>query len=185
MPRRADAGGYSLSIDDDFDVMKNYRVQLYEIEERESQFADNKSGRAIVWKMTIYRDDGTAFEDPRTGELFELWAWTSDYTTAQSKARGYIEAFLGHGQSDDDVNNLIDAGFEEGLVNKTAMGSFEITKNADGNERLKLVLLRPMRPRPAERQPATPPAPAPEPERPMAAAAPAPVPSRARRRLDE
>jgi hypothetical protein len=169
--------------------MKNYRVQLYEIEERESQFADNKSGRAIVWKMSLYRDDGTAFEDPRTGELFELWAWTSDYTTKQSKARGYIEAFLGRELTDDEVNDLIDGGFEDGLVRKTAMGSFEITKNADGNERLKLVLLRPMRPRPVERQPsqAVPPAlvPQPEPERPLAAVAAPTAPSRARRRLDE
>jgi hypothetical protein len=180
MPRRADAGGYELSIDDDFDSMKNYRVKLYEIEERDSQFKDNKSGKAIVWKMTIHRDDGTAFEDPRTGELFELWAWTSDYTTSAAKARGYIEAFMGREMTDDEVNDLIDSGFEDGLVNKTAMGSFEIVHNADGNERLKLVLLRPIRKRgrPPGRTAET----EPEPE-PVAAA---PAPARARQaRIDD
>ena len=163
MPRRADAGGYALSIDDDFDSMKNYRVKLYELEERDSQFSDNKGGRAIVWKMNIYREDGTAFEDPRTGEVFELWAWTSDYTTKSAKARGYIEAFMGRDLTDDEVNDLIDAGFEEGLVDKTAMGSFEVVTNADGNERLKLVLLRPIRSRTTP-APAPPPAPEPAPE---------------------
>lgn len=182
MPRRPTASGFSLSIDDDFDESLAYRVKLWEIEERESQFADSKGAMAIVWKLNVYRDDGTAFENPRTGEVFDMWAWTSDSTFGTSKARGYIEAFMGGPMSDEEVDALIDAGFADGLVGKTARGSFEIYTTPDGNERLKLLLLRPDKQLPT-RVAATRPAPAPAPEPEPVASVPA-APRRPRR-IDE
>ena len=153
MPRRPSSSGFSLSIDDDFDDTTSYRVKLFEIEERDSQFADSKGAQAIVWKMNIFRDDDTAFENPRTGELFDLWAWSSDSTFRTSKGRGYIEAFMGREMSDEEVDQLIDDGFADGLVGKTARGSFEVKVTPDGNERLQLVLLRPDKPRRAKAEP--------------------------------
>jgi hypothetical protein len=184
MPRRPSSSGFSLSIDDDFDESSSYRVKLWEIEERESQFTDAKAGAmAIVWKLNIYRDDGTAFEDPRTGEAFECWAWTSDSTFGTSKGRGYIEAFVGGSMKDEEVDALIDSGFAEGLVGKTARASFEIYTTSDGNERLKLLLLRPDKapPKAARAVAGAPTAPDPEPE----PAAAAPAAARGRRRIDE
>ena len=143
MPRRPSASNFALSIDDDFDDTNTYRVKLYELEERESQFSDSRGKMAIIWKLNIYRDDGTVFNDPRTGLPFDLWAWTSDSTFSSSKARGYIHAFLGGEQADEVIDDLIDTGFAEGLVGKTARGSFETHMTDDGSERLRLLLLRP------------------------------------------
>jgi hypothetical protein len=181
MVRRPSSSSFALSIDDDFDDAQNYRVRLYELEERESQFADSKGRMAIVWKFNLYRADGTAFEDPRYGTPFELWAWTSDSTFRTSKGRSYIDALLGGEQTDEQIDLLIDSGFEEGLVGKTALGSFETYSTEDGNERLRLLLLRPdkaAKPPTARRQPPESES-EPEPE-PVPAAAP-----RARRRIDD
>jgi hypothetical protein len=179
MPRRPSSSGFSLSIDDDFDESLSYRVKLWEVEERESQFPDAKGAMAIVWKLNIYRDDGTAFEDPRTGEVFDVWAWSSDSTFGTSKGRGYIEAFMGGPLKDAEVDELIDSGFAEGLVGKTARASFEIYTTSDGNERLKLLLLRPDKAPPkAARAAAAPAVPDSEPE-PVAAA------PKGRRRIDD
>jgi hypothetical protein len=175
MPRRPGSSGFSLSIDDDFDETLTYRVKLWEIEERESQFADSKGAMSIIWKLNIYRDDGTAFTNPRTGEVFDAWAWSTDSTFGTSKGRGYIEAFMGGPMTDEEVDQLIDDGFAEGLVGKTARASFEINTTPDGNERLKLLLLRP------DKAPTRRAAPAREPE-PVAAA---PAEPRRPRRIDE
>ena len=176
MPRRPSGSGFNLSIDDDFDESATYRVKLWEIEERESQFADSKGAMAIIWKLNVYRDDDTAFENPRTGEVFDVWAWTSDSTFRTSKARGYIDAFLGHESTDEEVDRLIDAGFADELVGRTARAAFEIQTTDDGNERLKLLLLRPDKAATRAAARAT----EPEPEPVAAPAAP-----RQRRRIDD
>lgn len=170
MPRRPSASTFTLTIDSDFDDSNNYRVKIFELEERESQFADSKGQMAIVWKMNIYRDDGTVFEDSRTGLPFDLWAWTSDSMFRTSKARGYVDAFMGHETTDNEVDEMIDNGFADALVGKTALGSFEVKQGVDGAERLTLVLLRPdrkaratARVRPAEPEPELDPEPEPVP----------------------
>jgi len=149
MVRRPESSSFTLDIDDDFDETRSYRVKLYEIEERESQFG---KGQFLFWKMNIYRDDNTAFTARRTGEVFELWASTSDSTFAnpnsgqRSKARQYAEAFMGRELSDDEVNQMIDAGFDQALVGKIANAAFEIT-STDSGDRLSIVKLRPDAPR--------------------------------------
>lgn len=159
MVRRPDSSNFGLSISEGFDDSKNYRVRLAQLEERESQFADAKRGSvALVWHLNIYDDNGVGFTDSQTGELFDLWAWTSDSTFAnattgqRSKARQYTEAFVGRELDDDAVNELIDQGFAEALEGKTALGSFEIITTQDGNERISVVKLRPLRQR--QEQPA-------------------------------
>jgi len=148
MPRRPDSSSFGLTIADDFDETRSYRCKLFEIEERESQFG---KGMFLFWKSNIYRDDGTAFEDTRPeGGAFELWASTSDSTFAnpttgqKAKARLYAEAFMGRELTDDEVNAMIDAGFEESLIGKIAVGSFEITHDERG-DRLQVVKFRPDR----------------------------------------
>jgi len=162
MPRRPSASGFSLSIDDDFDETKSHRVRLDDLEETQSRVDGAKDGEmALIWKLNLYRDDGTAYEDPRTGQVFEVWEWSSDSMFKTAKGRGFVHAFLGKECTDDEVDVLIDAGFREGLVGKTAVGSFEIRTDQNGNERLKLLLLRPDR---AATRRAAQPAPEPEPE---------------------
>jgi len=60
-----------------------------------------------------------------------------------AKGRGYLEAFMGGEMEDSAVDELIDNGFREGVMGKTALASFEVKFTADGNEQLKVVLLRP------------------------------------------
>ena len=147
MPRRPESSNFALTIEDDFDETRSYRVKLSEIEERESQFG---KGNFLFWKMPVYREDGTAFKDTRTGEVFELWASTSDSTFAnpntgqRAKARQYAEAFMGRELTDEEVNELIDQGFDRALVGKVAIGSFEITHD-DKGDRLNLIKLRPLK----------------------------------------
>jgi len=162
MVRRPDSSSFTLSIAEDFDETRSYRVKLFEVEERESQFG---KGNFLFWKMNIYRPDDTAFEDTRTGEVFELWASTGDSTFAnpttgvRAKARQYMEAFMGGELTDDQVNEIIDDNFPEDLINRTAVGSFEVVSN-DSGDKLAVVKLRadkaPERAAPPER-----PAPAP------------------------
>lgn len=155
MPKRPSGSGYSLSIDEDFDESRNYRVKLFEIEEGPARYPGAKPGQmAIIWKLNIYRDDGTVFENPNTGEVFDVWAFSSDSTFKTSQGRVFIDAFMGHETTDEEVDELIDNGFTESLVGKTALGSFKIETTADGNERLKPILLRPDRP-PGRRAPAS------------------------------
>ena len=147
MPRRPESSNFQLTIAADFDETRSYRVKLFEIEERESQFG---KGNFLFWKNTIYREDGTAFQDTRTEEAFELWAPTSDSTfrnpnTGQSaKARQYAEAYMGRELTDDEINDMIDQGFDKALVGKVAIGSFEITHD-DKGDRLNLIKLRPLK----------------------------------------
>jgi hypothetical protein len=156
MPRRPASSTFTLSIEDDFDETQNYMVKLDDIEERESQFTDSRkknSGMAMIHKFNIYRADGTAFLDTQTDGAFELWAWTTDSTFAnektgkKSKAREYAEALMGRELTNEEVDGMIDSGYREALIGKTAMGSFEVTTTADGNERLNLIKLRPNVPR--------------------------------------
>lgn len=159
MPRRPNAG-IGLTIEDSFDDSKQYRVKLNELEERESQYADAKKGSmALVWKMNIYDDDGIAFSNTTTGDNFELWGWTGDSTFAnpstgqRSKARQYTEAFMGRELSDEQVNEIIDNGFEQALVGKTALASLEVVTNSDGNERINILKLRPIKETPKRQAP--------------------------------
>lgn len=148
MPRRPESSSFALTIESSFDETHSYRVKLYEIEERESQFG---KGNFLFWKMNVYKEDGTVFLDTRDdGGAFELWASTSDSTFAnpntgqRAKARQYAEAFMGRELTDNEINDMIDQGFSEALVGKIAIGSFEISHNEQG-DRLQVVKLRPDR----------------------------------------
>jgi hypothetical protein len=138
---------------------------------------------AMIWHVAIYREDGTAFLDTRTDELWDQWIWSSDSMFKTAKGRGYLEAFMGHEMEDEDVDVLIDGGFRDGVMGRTALASFEIKTTADGNEQLRVVLLRPDRDKsksradggagPASAVPRS--APPPESQETAAAAAPTPI----------
>ena len=53
---------------------------------------------------------------------------------------------MGGEMEDEEVDTLIDNGFRAGLMDKTALASFEVKTTADGNEQLKVILLRPDKP---------------------------------------
>jgi hypothetical protein len=144
MPRKPSSSGFALSIDADFDETRNYRVKLIELEETQAVYAGAKPGEmAMIWHVAIYREDGTAFLDTRTDEVWDQWIWSSDSMFKTAKGRGYLEAFMGREMEDEDVDVLIDSGFRESVMGRTALASFEIKTTADGNEQLRVVLLRP------------------------------------------
>jgi hypothetical protein len=178
MVRRPSASGFALSIDPDFDDTKNYRVRLHDLVEQEATYPGAKPGTmALVWKMSLHREDGTPFLDPSDGDLFEFWKFSSDSMFRTAYGRGYVEAFMGRELTDEEVDKIIDDGFAETLIGRTALASFEITADTDGNEKLKLLALRPDKPRAASASTA---APAPTPE-PAATPAADPVAARAAR----
>jgi hypothetical protein len=155
MPRKPSASGFALAIEEDFDDSKNYRVQIIDLEETEARYPGAKPGEmALIWHVSIHRDDGTAFLDTRTDEMWDQWIWSSDSMFKTAKGRGYLEAFMGGEMADEAVDELIDKGFRDGVMGKTAIASFEIVRTADGNENLKCILLRPDKPAERRRQPA-------------------------------
>jgi hypothetical protein len=52
------------------------------------------------------------------------------------------DCFMGHEQTDDEIDALVDAGWEAPHVGKTAIATFEIVKTAQGYERLNVLKLR-------------------------------------------
>ena len=157
MPHKvSEPSGYSLTIADDFDETKSYPVRLFEVEDKESTFPESKNPYYLAWKMNAYRDDGSAFEDTRTGLPYDIWATSPDYLAKGSKARNYLHTFMGKELEDAEVDELVDQGFSSMLEGKTAIASFQIVTNDSGYEQIKVLAIRPSRAPERARQPAPP-----------------------------
>lgn len=136
-------------IPDDFDETLNYRVQLDDLELKQATYAKAKQGEmSLVWHLRVFDQEGTAFLDPNTGDAWDLWTftnldtWDNPNTGKKAKARELAEAFIGHALTDEDIDDLNDQGWENALVGKYALGSFEVK-----GERVNLLKMRPYRSR--------------------------------------
>ncbi len=142
------SGGF---IPEGFDETVNYRVQLDKLEERQATYPGAKPGEmSLVWHLRVFDEDNVAFIDPGTGDPWDLWEWSeiegmySNPTTGKkSKSWAFAEAFMGQELSDEDMDDLNDDGWENELVGKYALASFELRTGNDGNPRARVLKLRP------------------------------------------
>lgn len=148
MPQRPDAAvGPNIEIDID----QKHLVEVIEMEETPSQFRDKrKDAMTIIFKFNVWNlDTGAAIVDDNTGLLWEHWGFTPDGTWRNeksgkaAKAREWTEALLGKELTDDEMGELIDAGFREGLLHKKAVADFEWYTDKNGIEKVRIIRLRP------------------------------------------
>ncbi len=142
------------SYPEEFDDTISYRTQLDALEMRQSMSPKAKPGdMALVWHLRVFDEDGTAFIDPSTDAPWDLWSWTDMewWTNADTGKRAkpvlYADAFLGHELSDEEIADLDNDGWEEVLVGKYALVSYEIKPGQDGTKRVYVTKMRPYRER--------------------------------------
>lgn len=148
MPQRADAGP---SINIEIDVDEKYIVEVLGIAESQAQWDNAKQGdMSLTWKFRVFdTKDGYALIDNNSGDAYELWNFTGDKTYfnpktgKKAKAREWTEALVGRDLSDDEMNELIDLGFEDSLKGKRGLADLEWYTTKTGNERLRIIRLRP------------------------------------------
>lgn len=138
--------GPNIEIDED----QKYIVELVDLEEKPSQFAESKPGDiSLIWKFRLWnRETGEAVIDENVNEVYELWQFSNDKTyrnpkTAKvAKAREWAEALVGRELSDDEINEMIDDGFAEALIGKKGVADVEWYVTKTGATRLRIARLR-------------------------------------------
>jgi hypothetical protein len=153
MPRQPDE-----AFPNDFDGLddtKNYIGKLVDIDEQpsNSQYRKRDDQMMLIHKWTIW--------DPATGvawtnaedEVAELWDITSDSTRYNPKAqnpewriagaRQRANALVGKVLDDDEVKTMIGYGWKESLIGKQALLTLEWQVDRNGNDRLKVLKVRP------------------------------------------
>lgn len=140
------------------DVDAKYIVELLDLSEAQSQWPDAKDGDiSLTWKYRLFdMQTGAAVIDNNNGFAYELWQFSNDKTYRNvksgkaAKAREWAEALVGKGElTDDQINEMIDAGFGQALKGKRALADLEWYTTAKGYERLKIIRLRPLKKAPA------------------------------------
>lgn len=135
----------------EIDVDSKYIVEVLDITEQPAQFDNSREGdMSMTWKFRLYDvATGVAVLDDNTGDPYEMWNFTSDKTYAnvktgkKAKAREWTEALVGRDLSDDEMNELIDLGFADSLRKKRGLADLEWYTTKAGNERLRIIRLRP------------------------------------------
>jgi hypothetical protein len=135
----------------DVDDSNKYLVELVAMDEQPSQFRDKrKDAMMCTYKFNMWdMDSGEAVIDDNTGEMFELWKITNDLTydnPATNKiapGREIANALVGHRLTDEEVNEMLDSGWEDALVGKKAIADVEWAELSDGGQRLRLLRLKP------------------------------------------
>ena len=157
MPQRADA---PQTPQVDIDPDQKYVVELVGLDEQPSQFENSREGdMSMIWKFRVYDSTGAAVLDEINNTPYELWNFTSDRTYfnpktgKRAKAREWTEALVGRDLSDDEMNELIDLGFADSLMGKRGIADLEWYTTKQGNERLRIIRLRPYR-KPKNEEPA-------------------------------
>lgn len=133
------------------DVDKKYIVELMDLLEGPSQWSDAKEGdMSLTWKYRMFdQGSGAAVIDDNNGFAYELWQFSNDKTYRNvktgkaAKAREWAEALVGREMTDDEINEMIDAGFAQALKGKRALADVEWYTTTKGYERLKIIRLRP------------------------------------------
>lgn len=150
----------------DVDIDKKYIVEVIGITEAPSQFENSREGQmSLTWKFNLYDlDTNIAVIDSNSNLSYELWNFTPDTTYRNTKtgktakAREWTEALIGRELTDEQMNDLIDLGFEESLLHKRGLADLEWYVTKSGNERLRIIRLRPYKKNaaPVATQPAEP-----------------------------
>lgn len=138
----------------EIDVDHKYIVELMDMTEGPSQWADAKEGDiSLTWKFRLFdQATGEAVIDNNNGFAYELWQFSNDQTFRNlkkgtaAKAREWAEALIGKGElPDEQIDAIIDSGFAQALVGKRGIADVEWYTTKKGYERLKIIRLRPYR----------------------------------------
>jgi hypothetical protein len=135
----------------DVDDSKKYIVELMAMDEAPSQFRDKRKDAMMdTYKFQMWdMDTGEGIIDDNTGEMYELWKITNDLTydnPATNKiapGREIANALVGHRLTDDEVNEMLESGWEDALRGKRAIADVEWGELSDGSQRLRLLRLKP------------------------------------------
>lgn len=152
--------GPNIEIDED----QKYIVELVDLEEKPSQFPESKPGDiSLIWHFRLWnRETGEAVIDQNVNEVYELWQFSNDKTyrnpktASVAKAREWAEALIGRELSDDEINEMIDAGFAESLIGKRGVADVEWYVTKTGATRLRIARLRPYKAPPKKPQAGSP-----------------------------
>lgn len=138
---------FGINVEDRFDPRDDHLVELADMEEFNGvSKIDGKPFTSIVWKFAVYDTDGVAFTNVIDGGVFESWQFSSLSLAPKSNGRAWASALLGKTElSDAECDKLAD-NFDTALIGKQAVASWKV-EDVNGNKRLKLVLLRPTRPK--------------------------------------
>jgi hypothetical protein len=136
---------FGINVEDRFDPRDDHLVELADMEEFNGvSKIDGKPFTSIVWKFAVYDADGIAFTNVIDGGVFESWQFSSLSLAPKSNGRAWASALLGKTElSDAECDKLAD-NFDTALIGKRATASWKV-EDVNGNKRLKLVLLRPLR----------------------------------------
>jgi hypothetical protein len=142
----------------DVDDSKKYIVELVAMDEQPSQYRDKRKDAMMdTYKFNIWdMETGEGVIDDNTGEMFELWKITNDLTYDNpstnkiAPGREIANALIGHRLTDDEVNEMLESGWEDALRGKRAVADVEWAELSDGTQRLRLLRLKPYvkKPRP-------------------------------------
>lgn len=135
----------------DVDDSKKYIVELVAMDEQPSQFRDKRKDAMMdTYKFNVWdMESGVAVIDDNTGELYELWKICNDLlydnpsTGKIAPGREIANALVGHRLTDDEVNEMLESGWEDALVGKKAIADVEWAELSDGTQRLRLLRLKP------------------------------------------
>jgi hypothetical protein len=153
MPVLPSSSGFAPSIEVDDD--EKYIVELVGFDEQPSQFRDKRKDammntyRFNMWNMNT----GEGVIDNNTGEMFELWKITNDllYDNPTSGKMGpgreIANALVGHRLTDEEVQEMLESGWEESLVGKKALADVGWEDQSDGTQRLRLLRIKPYVPK--------------------------------------
>ena len=147
MPQAPDA---SFAPDVDIDDSKKWILKLDSIVEQPSKYRDkNKNAMTLIHHWLIYDvETGVAVEDNTTGDLFELWQFTNDQTYDNptsgkiAPAREIANALIGHRLSDDEIRDML-SDWEGALKNKSVLADLEWYSTPEGNQRLRVLRVKP------------------------------------------
>lgn len=135
----------------DIDDSKKWILALQYIEEQPSKFVDKrKDATSLVHHWLVYDvDSGEAIEDDNSGELFELWQFTNDLTYDNpttgkiAPAREIANALCGKRLTDDEVRDMLAAGWSDSLAGKKVLADLEWYTNNAGYQRLRVLRVKP------------------------------------------
>jgi hypothetical protein len=147
---------FGINIDDRFDPADDHTVVLNDMDEFQGvSKIDGKPYTSIKWVFGIYDADGVAFTNLIDGGAYETWQFTSLSLAPKSNGRAFAAALLGKTELTDAECDRIADNFDQALVGKSATASWRVEEDkANGNKRLKLILLRPLRRKAAPSRPA-------------------------------
>lgn len=136
---------FGINIDDSFDPTDDHRVQLVDMDEYEGiSTIDGKPYTSIKWILRVFDADGNSFTNLIDGSPYETWQFTSKSMAPKSNARAWAAAFLGKQELTDMECDRLAENFDGALMEKFALASWKV-EDKDGNKRLKIALLRPLK----------------------------------------